>query len=101
MSVMPVCISILASFMSSTSFIGIPVAVYYTGTQFWIVLIPAFLAATLACEVFIPIYYKMKLISVNEYIHRRFQSHKLRVMCNVSVLLALVGRQTLSHSLRY
>ncbi|CAG2100033.1 unnamed protein product [Medioppia subpectinata] len=88
MSVAPVCISILASFLSSTGLIGIPTVVYFTGTQFWIVVIPAFLAATLACEVFIPIYYRMKLVSVNEYIYRRFSSQKLRVAANISVLYA-------------
>ncbi|CAG2108394.1 unnamed protein product [Medioppia subpectinata] len=88
MSVLPVCMSIMASFMYSTSIIGIPAYVYFTGTQIWVTVVPAVLAATIACEIFIPVYYRMKLVSVNQYIHLRFNSHKLRVVANISILVS-------------
>ncbi|XP_054156354.1 sodium-coupled monocarboxylate transporter 1-like [Oppia nitens] len=90
MSVLPVCLSIMASFMSSTGFIGFPVTVYATGTMVWSGLLPAVLAAVLACEVFLPVYYNMNLTSVNEYLFKRFQSHKLQVIGNVSALISLI-----------
>ena len=91
MATLPVCISILASFLPSTSFIGFPIVVYVTGTQFWVIVLPAMVAAVLACEIFIPVYYKMNLISVNQYLHKRFKSEKLQIMANISTLLAWVS----------
>lgn len=90
MSTLPVCISIMASFLPSTSFIGFPTVIYVQGTQFWIVVIPGIIAAIIACEVFIPIYYNMNLVSVNEYLLKRFKSKTLQVVANISVLLAYV-----------
>ncbi|CAG2177072.1 unnamed protein product, partial [Oppiella nova] len=90
MSPFPVCISIMASFLPSTSFIGFPTVVYVTGTMFWVIVIPAVLGAILAAEVFIPVFYNMNLLSVNEYIHKRFQSHNLQIITNLSTLLAMI-----------
>lgn len=90
MATIPVCISILASFLPSTSFIGFPVVVYATGTQFWVVVVPAVISAVVACELFLPIYYKMNLISVNQYLHKRFKSHNLQIIGNISTLLSYV-----------
>ncbi|CAG2166362.1 unnamed protein product [Oppiella nova] len=90
MSPLPVCISIMASFLPSTSFIGFPTVVYATGTMLWVLVIPAVLAAVLAAQVFIPVFYNMNLLSVNEYIHKRFQSHNLQIITNVSTLLAMI-----------
>ncbi|XP_054166337.1 sodium-coupled monocarboxylate transporter 2-like [Oppia nitens] len=90
MSVIPVCLSIMASFLPSTSVIGFPVTVYFTGSMFWFAVIPSILAAVLACEVFLPVYYNMNLTSVNEYLHKRFKSHKLQILGNISALLSLI-----------
>jgi Na+/pantothenate symporter len=53
MSVLPVSISIMASFLPSTSFIGFPAVVYGIGTQFWVNIFAAMLAGVIACEGFI------------------------------------------------
>jgi hypothetical protein len=40
----------MASFLPSTSFIGFPAVVYGIGTQFWVNVFSAMLAAVIACE---------------------------------------------------
>ncbi|CAG2109344.1 unnamed protein product, partial [Medioppia subpectinata] len=54
MSIFPVTISIMASFLASTSFIGFPTVMYATGTMFYVIIIPAILGAVIACELFMP-----------------------------------------------
>lgn len=90
MSTIPVCISIIASFLPSTSFIGFPTLVYLQGSQFMTIVLPALIAAVIACEVFIPVFYNMNLVSVNEYLLKRYKSKTLQVVANISVLLAYV-----------
>lgn len=90
MSIWPVCLSIMASFLPSTTIIGFPSVVYATGTQFWVIVLPAMFAGIIAAEIFIPVYYKMNLISVNEYLHQRFKSHTLQVIASVSTLFTMV-----------
>ncbi|CAG2105751.1 unnamed protein product [Medioppia subpectinata] len=69
MSILPVTISIMASFLPSTAFIGFPTVVYATGTMLYFIIIPAILAAFIACELFIPY---------------------LQILANISALLCMI-----------
>lgn len=90
MSILPVSVSIMASFLPSTSFLGFPTVIYATGTQFAAFVLPGFIAAVMACEVFLPVFYNMNLVSVNQYLHKRFSSKWLQIVANISTLIAYV-----------
>ena len=62
----PVTMSLVASFMSTNTLLGLPAEVYQVGTQFSLQIISITIAVVLAAEVFMPVYYKLELLSVNE-----------------------------------
>jgi sodium-coupled monocarboxylate transporter 8/12 len=62
----PVTMSLVASFMSTNTLLGLPAEVFQVGTQFLLQTISIIIAVVLAAEVFMPIYYRLGLISVHE-----------------------------------
>ena len=66
LSLIPVIMSMAATFMSTNTLLGMPAEVYQVGTQMWVTSISCIIAIVLTAEVFMPIYYTMDFISVNE-----------------------------------
>lgn len=64
--VFPVVMSLVASFMSTNTLLGVPAEIYQVGTQYSVQIITIFTAVILATEVFMPIYYRLGLTSVHE-----------------------------------
>lgn len=62
----PVAMSLMASFQSSVTLLGYPAEMYFNGTQFWVVIFSAILAAVCAAELFLPVYYGLSFTSVNK-----------------------------------
>ena len=66
LAVFPVTLSLVASFMSTNTMLGTPAEVYQVGTQFVMQFISVIISVILAAEIFMPIYYKLEIISVHE-----------------------------------
>jgi len=63
MGVFPVAISLLASFLSAVTLLGIPSDIYTTGTQYWIQVIIYPLIMFITAYFFIPVFYTLGLTS--------------------------------------
>ncbi|XP_076438815.1 sodium-coupled monocarboxylate transporter 1-like [Babylonia areolata] len=74
MSIVPVAISILLSFMSAILILGTPAEMYTAGTEFYVSLLGMILAVVLATLLFVPLLYPLNLTSSFEYLERRFKS---------------------------
>ncbi|XP_076359006.1 sodium-coupled monocarboxylate transporter 1-like [Tachypleus tridentatus] len=72
MSVFPVSMSVLASFMSAITLLGTPAEVYQYGTQYWMIIISYFFVIPLAAHLYLPVFYNLGLTSAYEYLERRF-----------------------------
>ncbi|XP_077515840.1 putative sodium-dependent multivitamin transporter isoform X1 [Amblyomma americanum] len=72
MSVVPVAFSLMASFMSAVTLLGVPSENYFYGTQFVIINIAYIFGTPIAAYVFLPVFYKLQVVSVYEYLERRF-----------------------------
>lgn len=72
MSVVPVAFSLMASFMSAVTLLGVPSENYFYGTQFIVINIAYIFGTPIAAYVFLPVFYKLQVISVYEYLERRF-----------------------------
>ncbi|XP_064455843.1 putative sodium-dependent multivitamin transporter [Ornithodoros turicata] len=72
MSVIPVAFSLMASFMSAVTLLGVPAENYYYGTQFVIINIAYIFGTPIAAYVFLPVFYRMQVVSVYEYLEKRF-----------------------------
>ena len=66
MSLLPVMISATVTYVSTQTLIGMPSEIYAFGAQFWVAIIGSGTASALACVVFVPVFYPLKLTSVNE-----------------------------------
>ena len=66
LSIFPVTMSLVASFMSTNTLLGVPAEVYQVGTQFAMQIFSIILVIILAAEVFMPVYYDLEIVSINE-----------------------------------
>lgn len=62
----PIAISILVSFLSAISLLGLPGEIYTYGTQFYVVVLSYVLICTATSTVYIPMFRRIKITSVNE-----------------------------------
>ena len=62
----PIAISILVSFLSAISLLGLPGEIYTYGTQFYVVILSYVLVCAATSTVYIPIFRRIKITSVNE-----------------------------------
>ncbi|RWS05184.1 sodium-coupled monocarboxylate transporter 1-like protein 2 [Dinothrombium tinctorium] len=86
--IFPVAMSLAASFMSSNTLLGAPAEIYMLGTQFGLSIIAFLIAAFLAANLFMPIYYDLELTSINKYLLRRFNTNSIRVLGSIAFILS-------------
>ncbi|XP_076445209.1 sodium-coupled monocarboxylate transporter 1-like [Babylonia areolata] len=72
MQVAPVMLSLLASFMSAITLLGTPVEMYLYSTIYFYIGIGYLLVMAGAAHIYIPIFYRLRITSVYEYLERRF-----------------------------
>jgi sodium-coupled monocarboxylate transporter 8/12 len=89
MNVVPVALSMLASFMSAITLLGTPSEIYVYGTEYWIIWIGYALLIPLAAHVFVPIFFRLKLTSVFEYMEMRF-SPGMRLSLTIAFIVQMV-----------
>jgi sodium-coupled monocarboxylate transporter 8/12 len=63
MGVFPVALSLLASFLSAVTLLGLPAEIYTFGTQYWIQVITYPLIMFITAYFFIPVFYSLGLTS--------------------------------------
>ncbi|KAH7938357.1 hypothetical protein HPB49_022743 [Dermacentor silvarum] len=78
MNWLPVSLSMMASFLSAASVLGLPSEVFVRGSTFWMGVISTTLSILMAAFIFMPMYYKMDITSINEYLEKRFNSRVIR-----------------------
>lgn len=70
MSVIPVALSLLASFQSAISIVGVPAETYYFDTMFLWFGLSAIPMTVMACYIYVPIFYNLKITSSYEVSYR-------------------------------
>uniref|UniRef100_A0A1I8PQL8 Sodium-dependent multivitamin transporter n=1 Tax=Stomoxys calcitrans TaxID=35570 RepID=A0A1I8PQL8_STOCA len=72
MPILPVAFSLMASFMSAITLLGVSAENYQFGTQFVLINISYVLATPAAAYLILPVFYRLKTASVYEYLQLRF-----------------------------
>ncbi|BFZ26140.1 hypothetical protein BsWGS_29179 [Bradybaena similaris] len=90
MSIVPVAISILVSFMSAILILGTPAEMYMQGTEYFLATFGICLGIGLAVLFFVPLLFPLKVTSAFEYLERRFQSRSARLMGTFLMVLTQV-----------
>ena len=76
--IVPVCLSLLTTFISGIALLGVPAEIYQRGVAMGLGFFGGSVTFLLTGVFFIPIFYKLQLISVYEYLELRFDSKLLR-----------------------
>ncbi|XP_059145437.1 sodium-coupled monocarboxylate transporter 1-like [Physella acuta] len=90
LSILPVAISILASFMSAILILGTPAEMYTQGTEFYLATFGVMLGVVLAALLFVPLLYPLHLTSAFEYLEVRFESRVVRLVGTMLMILSQV-----------
>lgn len=70
--VLPVACSLMASFMSAITLLGVTRETYTFGTQFVVINISYLLSTPIAAYIFLPVFYRLQSASVYKYLEQRF-----------------------------
>ncbi|KAH8022989.1 hypothetical protein HPB51_009593 [Rhipicephalus microplus] len=68
----------MASFLSAIAILGVPSESFINGSQYMVNFIGVIIAILLAAHVFLPVFYEMDMISVNQYLEKRYNSTFIR-----------------------
>jgi len=66
MSVLPVALSLLASFVSAILLLGTPAEIAVYGTQYWVIIVSFFFVIPITAYMFLPVFYRLQVTSVFE-----------------------------------
>ena len=81
MHLFPVAMSLVASYMSAITVLGIPTEMYVFGTQYWLVALSGFMTYPVTCHVFLPFFHNLQLASAYQV---RNELHRVKICFNVS-----------------
>lgn len=89
MSILPVAVSLMASFMSAITLLGVSAENYYFGMQFVIINIAYFLATPIASRLYLPVFFGLQKTSTYEYLELRFGS-QIRMLASLTYTLQML-----------
>lgn len=72
MSVFPMAMSLIASFMSAITLLGTPAEIYQYGIMYTWIVLSYFLVSAAASYLYMPVFFDLKVISVYQYLAMRF-----------------------------
>lgn len=85
----PVALSLMVTFISAVSVLGVPAEIFVHGTDYCYLTISYFLCFPVVAHIFIPVFYKLKITSVYEYLELRF-SKFVRICGTIIYMLMLI-----------
>ncbi|KAK6963818.1 sodium-coupled monocarboxylate transporter 1 [Biomphalaria glabrata] len=92
MRFLPISLSVLASFFSASTLLGTPAEIYQFGTMYWISAFGAVFAPLAGALLFGPMFFRIKVVSVFEYLELRFHSKLVRLFgAFIFLLRATIG----------
>ncbi|XP_056111972.1 solute carrier family 5 member 6 isoform X2 [Rhinichthys klamathensis goyatoka] len=89
MKCLPLSLSLMATFQSAVAVIGTPAEVYTNGTQYWFIGCSYILGLLIPAHIFIPVFYRLHLTSVYQYLELRF-CKAVRICGTVTFIFQMV-----------
>ncbi|KAF4533540.1 hypothetical protein B566_EDAN001025 [Ephemera danica] len=87
MGIFPVSMSLISSYISGITLLGMPSEIYVYGTQYWAVVF-AILLMSIGCGVFfLPVFYRLQLNTSYEYLQIRFD-RRVRLLGSVLFIIS-------------
>lgn len=89
MSILPVAVSLMASFMSAITLLGVSSENYSYGMQFVVINISYGIATPIASRYYLPVFFGLQKTSTYEYLELRFGPH-IRMLASLTYTLQMV-----------
>jgi len=72
MGLFPIFVSLLVSYLSAVTLLGVPSEIYTYGVQYCVLMFSYFILCTTAAVIYAPIFCRLNLTSAHEYLEMRF-----------------------------
>ncbi|KAF4521053.1 hypothetical protein B566_EDAN008125 [Ephemera danica] len=72
MGIFPISMSLIASYVSGISLLGLPAEMYVYGTQYWMIVLSELAVSFTMAAAYIPVFYALNITSSYEYLKMRF-----------------------------
>ncbi|KAK7862023.1 hypothetical protein R5R35_002161 [Gryllus longicercus] len=89
MGVVPISMSLIASFISGITLLGTPTEIYLHGTQYTFIAIGVLLMAFVLAYAYLPVFHNLQLTSTYEYLERRF-GKEARLIGSVLFVIGII-----------
>ncbi|XP_051172195.1 sodium-coupled monocarboxylate transporter 1-like [Leptopilina boulardi] len=89
MKTLPVSLSLIASFFSGISLLGMPTEIYIHGTGYLCIAFGVIIVGFVMSNVYLPVFHDLKLTSTYEYLERRFDK-KMRILGSVLFTIGII-----------
>ncbi|XP_045765977.1 putative sodium-dependent multivitamin transporter [Maniola jurtina] len=89
MSIFPVAVSLMASFMSAITLLGLSAENYYFGMQFAVINFAYGIATPIASSLYLPVFFGLQKTSTYEYLELRF-GPQIRMLASLTYTLQMV-----------
>ncbi|CAH2071410.1 unnamed protein product, partial [Iphiclides podalirius] len=89
MSILPVAVSLMASFMSAITLLGVSAENYYYGMQFVVINISYGIATPFASRLYLPVFFGLQKTSTYEYLELRF-GPRIRMLASLTYTLQML-----------
>ncbi|XP_075971623.1 putative sodium-dependent multivitamin transporter isoform X2 [Anticarsia gemmatalis] len=89
MSILPVAVSLMASFMSAITLLGVTAENYYYGMKFVLINIAYGIATPIASSLYLPVFFGLQKTSTYEYLELRF-GPQIRLLASLTYTLQMV-----------
>ncbi|XP_068084240.1 sodium-coupled monocarboxylate transporter 2 [Anabrus simplex] len=89
MGIFPISMSLIASYISGISLLGLPAEMYVYGTQYWMIVCSEIVVSFTIVGVYLPVFYTLQITSSYEYLKLRFSSG-VRLLGSVIFLVKML-----------
>lgn len=89
MNVWPISFSLMASFMSAITLLGVPAEVYNFGAIFILINLSYAIGTPICAHFFLPVFYRLKITSAYEYLELRF-NRSIRIIASSVFMIQMI-----------
>ncbi|KAJ2954396.1 hypothetical protein O0L34_g2659 [Tuta absoluta] len=89
MGILPISMSLIASYVSGISLLGLPAEMYTYGTQLWTIVLSEWAVSLSIAFIYLPVFYNLQITSAYEYLRLRF-NHKVRLLGSVIFIIQMM-----------
>ncbi|KOB73472.1 putative igf2 mRNA binding protein [Operophtera brumata] len=89
MGIFPISMSLIASYISGISLLGLPAEMYTYGTQLWTVVLSEWAVSLTIAIVYLPVFYNLQITSTYEYLRLRFDQ-KVQLLGSIIFIIKML-----------